>query len=296
MEIRSDSVCARNALRVFCCTSLLLLSLFSLAFPTVQAEAFHARVFPSRIYQGDAFALRVSGLKTTAAPAALLNGKLLRFGSCGKGCFIAIGAVAADTRPGIYQIALTIGAWKRMIGLHVLEGKFQTIQLTLPEEKASPSPEDMGRIIREAALLNEIWEIDSERLWEGAFVFPLKNPLSTLFGTKRVINDKTVSIHRGLDIRGSEGEEIHASNRGRVVLTEELFFGGNTIILDHGDGIYTVYMHLSGFNVSPGDLAEKNAVIGYVGSTGRSSGPHLHFGVKVAGINTNPVALTRLNF
>ncbi len=95
-------------------------------------------------------------------------------------------------------------------------------------------------------------------------------------------------------LKGARVKEIEASNRGRVVLAEELFFGGNTVVVDHGQGIFTVYMHLSEFNVSPGDLVEKNAVIGYVGSTGRSNGPHLHFGVKVAGINTNPVSLTRL--
>jgi len=286
----------KNTLRGFFCMPLFLLSMFFLAFPAVHAEAFHAQVFPSKIHQGDAFIIRVSGLKTTVGPTALLNGKLLRFSSCGKGCFIAIGAVAADTRPGLYQVPLMIGVRKRMLGLRILKGEFETIQLTLPEEKASPNSEDMERINREAALLNEIWENDSEKLWEGAFVLPLKNPLSTLFGTKRIINNEIISLHRGLDIRGSEGEEIHASNRGKVVLTEELYFGGNTVILDHGGGIFTVYMHLSGFNVSPGDLVEKNAVIGYVGSTGRSSGPHLHFGVKIAAINTNPIAFTRLKF
>ena len=178
--------------------------------------------------------------------------------------------------------------------LRVLKGSFQTIHLTLPEEKVSPGTEDLERIKKEADLLQSIWEVDSERLWEGDFVLPLENPLSTPFGTKRIINKETISIHRGWTCKGWEGEEIKASNRGRVVLTEELFFGGNTVVIDHGQGIFTVYMHLSDFNVSPGDLVEKNAVIGYVGSTGRSSGPHLHFGVKVAGINVNPVSLTRL--
>ena len=178
--------------------------------------------------------------------------------------------------------------------MRVLEGRFETINLTLPEEKVSPSTENILRIEKEADLLNSIWQIDSERLWEGSFVFPLRNPLSTPFGTKRIINQGTISLHRGLDMEGRAGEEIHASNKGRVVLTEELFFGGNTVIIDHGQGIFTVYMHLSGFNVNLGDLVSKNDVIGFVGSTGRSSGPHLHFGVKVAGINANPVSLVGL--
>jgi murein DD-endopeptidase MepM/ murein hydrolase activator NlpD len=77
-------------------------------------------------------------------------------------------------------------------------------------------------------------------------------------------------------------------------MAEEFFFGGNTIILDHGQGIYTIYMHLSGFNVQTGAIVSKEDIVGYVGSTGRASGPHLHFGVKVTNINTNPDAFTKL--
>jgi murein DD-endopeptidase MepM/ murein hydrolase activator NlpD len=240
--------------------------------------------------------VRVSGLKGATAPSALLNKRTLSFSSCGQGCYVAVAAVDLNSRPRTYQVALQAGKQKRVLRLRVLKGRFQTIHLTLPEEKVSPCAEDLERIKKEADLLQSIWEIDSERLWEGDFVLPLGNPLSTPFGTKRVINNETNSVHRGMDIRGREGEEIHASNRGLVVITEELFFGGNTVVVDHGRGIFTVYMHLSDFNVSPGDIIEKNAVIGYVGSTGRSSGPHLHFGAKVAGINTNPVSLTRLKF
>jgi murein DD-endopeptidase MepM/ murein hydrolase activator NlpD len=124
-------------------------------------------------------------------------------------------------------------------------------------------------------------------------MLPLENETSTLFGTKRILNKKRVSVHKGLDIKWEE--EVKASNSGRVVLAEELFFGGNTIILDHGQGIYTIYMHLSEFNITPEDIISKGDVIGLVGSSGRSTGPHLHFGVKVLNINTNPISLVKLN-
>lgn len=274
-------------------SSLLILWIFFFV-PAPQAGAFQARVFPSKIYPGDAFMIRVSRLKGATWPTAFLNKEPLRFSSCGNGCYVAIAAVDLNSRPHTHRIALSAGKQKSVLRLRVLKGSFQTIHLTLPEEKVSPGTEDLERIKKEAELLQSIWEIDSERVWEGDFVLPLANPLSTPFGTKRVLNKETVSIHWGMDIRGREGEEIHASNRGRVVLTEELFFGGKTVIVDHGQGIFTVYMHLSRFNAGLGDILEKNAVIGYVGSTGRSSGSHLHFGVKVAGINTNPVSLTRL--
>jgi murein DD-endopeptidase MepM/ murein hydrolase activator NlpD len=273
----------------------ILWPLFFAAFsPVAHAEAFQAKVFPSSIRQGDAFMVMVSGLKGTTVPSATFNKGALRFSSCGKGCFVALGAVDLNAEPGAYRIPLRTGKRKTTLRLRVSEGEFETINLTLSEDKVSPGPEAIERINREAALLSLIWEIDSERLWQGVFVLPLANPLSTPFGTKRIINGETVSIHRGLDMKGAEGEEIYATNTGRVVLTEELFFGGNTVVLDHGQGIFTVYMHMSQFNVGPGDLVSKNDVLGFVGSTGRSSGPHLHFGVKVMGMNTDPVSITRL--
>lgn len=273
---------------------LILLLIFLLGLPALPAEAFHAKVLPSKIHQGDAFVVRVSGLKGKTEPSAVLNNKPLSFSSCGKGCFVAIGAVDLTASPGTYRIPLKIGKQKIMLRMRVLESRFETIHLTLPEDKVSPSPEDIERIKKEADLLNSLWLVDSLKLWEGSFVLPLDNPLSTSFGTKRIINKETVSLHRGLDMQGEEGEGIKASNTGMVLLTEELFFGGNTVVLDHGQGIFTVYMHLSNFNVSPGDLVSKDDIIGFVGSSGRSSGPHLHFGVKVMGVNTNPVSITGL--
>jgi len=147
---------------------------------------------------------------------------------------------------------------------------------------------------KENKKLKDIRQNVSERMWEGKFMPPLENEISTVFGTKRVMNEKWTSVHRGMDIRGKEGEQVRASNSGKVVLSEELFYGGNTLVLDHGRGIFSIYMHLSGFNVKSGDIVSKGDAIGLVGSSGRSTGPHLHFGVKVAGINVNPVSLMKL--
>lgn len=278
------------------CSSLpLLFSLFLAAFALVpHAEAFHARLTPAAVRPGDAFVLKVTGMKQPALPSAVLNSGTLRFSRCGKGCFLAIGAVDLDTKPGAYRVLLKIGKKTASRRLRVLRAAFKTTHITLPEEKASPGIGDIERINREAHLLHSIWQIDSEKLWDGNFMLPLGNALSTPFGTKRIINNETVSIHRGLDMQGQEGEPIYAANRGRVVLTEELFFGGDTLILDHGQGIFSIYMHLSGFTVSPGDIVAKEDVIGFVGSSGRSSGPHLHFGVKVGNISVNPLSVAGL--
>lgn len=258
----------------------------------LNSYAFNAELSPSEINAGDAFLVRVTGASTE--PTALLSGKKLNIANCGKDCFVAIGAVDIEMSPGVYNVSLKSGGDGMLLGLNIRHAAFAVLRLTLPETKVSLSPKDLQRADKEAERLNALWLISSDKLWDGSFISPLDNSKSTAFGTKRIINGKKISVHKGLDIKGREGEAIKASNRGRVVLAEELFFGGNTVILDHGQGIYTIYMHLSALNAGLGDIVSKGAVVGLVGSTGRASGPHLHFGVKVANINTNPDSILKL--
>lgn len=270
----------------------LLIFLFTVSVPSDAAGA-AAKVVPSRVQQGDAFVITVSGAGNEP-PAATFRNEEMDFSRCGDGCFISIGAVDIDTKPGVYKIAVVYGNKQQMISLSVKRAQFPSLSLTLPEQKVTLGPEDQARADREAELLQSLWKKKTGRLWDGSFTYPLKNAISTAFGTKRIINKKKTSIHRGIDMKGKEGEEVCAANSGRVVLAEDLFFGGNTIVIDHGQGIYTVYMHLSGFSVKPEDAVTRGAVIGFVGSSGRASGPHLHFGVKVGAINANPVSLMGL--
>lgn len=269
-----------------------------------RAFAFHAEILPSEINPGDAFIVKLTGLETKELPSAVLNGRpalpskrgrQFYFTNCGSECFYALGSVDVDTAPGTYYIQIGSGETKKNLSLTVKSAVFPVIELTLPEEKVFLSPKDQERADKEAEKLNSIWQIASVRLWQGNFILPVENNISTMFGTTRIINKKKVSLHRGLDIKGKDGEAVKASNRGRVVLAEELFFGGNTIILDHGQGIYTIYMHLSKFSVKHGYVVYRGEIIGSVGSSGRASGPHLHFGVKVLNISTNPISVVKLN-
>lgn len=258
----------------------------------VNSYAFHAELSPSEVNPGDAFLVRVTGV--FSEPVSLFSGKQLYFTNCGKDCFVAIGAVDIETSPGVYNVSLKSGGKSMLLGLSIRHAAFAVLRLTLPEAKVSLSPKDLQRADKEAERLNALWLISSDKLWNGGFITPLDNSKSTAFGTKRIINGKKISVHKGLDINGRAGEAIKASNRGRVVLSEELFFGGNTVILDHGQGIYTIYMHLSALNAGLGEIIPRGAVVGLVGSTGRASGPHLHFGVKVANVNTNPDSVLKL--
>jgi murein DD-endopeptidase MepM/ murein hydrolase activator NlpD len=271
-----------------------LVILLLLCFLYVSAGAFQIEVSPHEIGPGDAFIVKVTGIKTARLPAGSLGKNRFYFTKCGEGCFLAIGAVGIKTKPGDYILKLRIGEKTKNLKLFIKHTDFPAMRLTLSKDKVSLSPEDKRRVKRENKRLKAIFRRVSRRLWEGDFLLPLENDLSTVFGTKRIINNKKISVHSGVDIRGQEGEEVLASNNGKVVFAKELFLEGNTVILDHGLGIYTIYMHLSGFNVNSGNSVSKGDVIGFVGSSGRSSGPHLHFGVKVRDMNVNPVSFVEL--
>lgn len=273
-------------------TSVLLALLFVI-FPQ-HASALHAEISPKKISPGDAFLIKVINAKPSLMPSASLAGKIFTFADSGDGSFIAIGAVDIKTKPGTYILKIKAGQKQRKLKIYVKKTKFPTLKLTLPDDKVFLSPDDLDLVKNENKRLQSIFQTVSEKQWKGPFMIPLENDKSTVYGTKRIMNRKFASIHKGLDIKGKEGEEIKASNDGRVVLAEGLFYGGNTLILDHGQGLYTFYMHLSGFKAKPDDIVSKGEVVGFVGSSGRSSGPHLHFGVKVMDINVNPVSLIKL--
>lgn len=256
--------------------------------------ALRAEVSPSEISPGDAFVIKVEGNGFSAAPKAALRGNSLAFTACGVGCFETVDAVGLDMRSGSYPVTVSVGHVRVTVQITVKPTVFPTIRLTLPEKEVILSPRDLARAKREEGLLQSIWQKETPRLWKGDFILPLPTEISTPFGYRRVLNGKRISIHKGIDMRGHEGEKIKACNRGRVVLAKKLFFGGNTLVIDHGMGIYSVYMHLSKFEVQPGDVVSKGQTIGLVGSTGRATGPHLHFSMRVHDISANPVSLTRL--
>ena len=275
-------------------TLLLFVSMALIIPASVSAGTFTVEVSPKNLYQGDAFLVTVTGEEFSGPPSGSFAKQDLVFGECGDGLYCAVGAVDITTKPGRHSMRISAGKREKTAVFSVKGAHFPEIRLSLPEDKVSLSPEDLERVERENGRLQRVFGTVTDRLWKGSFMVPLKNTVSAGFGTKRIMNKKMVSVHRGVDIRGKAGERIKASNNGRIVLAEELFFGGNTIIIDHGQGLYTIYMHLSEFNRGLKDLISKGDVIGYVGSTGRSTGPHLHFGVKVNTVSVNPFSLTRL--
>jgi len=158
-------------------------------------------------------------------------------------------------------------------------------------------PETATRVSQEAERLNDLWKtVTPRRIWQGTFLSPV--PAAAVpegFGLRRIINDQPRSPHSGADYKAPRGSVVRASNAARVALTEEQFFAGNALVLDHGLGLYTIYFHLQEFTVKTGDVVQKGQEVGRVGATGRATGPHLHFGVRLNGARIDPAALLRLS-
>jgi murein DD-endopeptidase MepM/ murein hydrolase activator NlpD len=259
------------------------------------SSAIEVAVSPQEVFPGDAFAIKVTEMEFSKLPPASCLGKKYHFSPCGVRCLIAVGAVEIKTNPGVYPVNVRAGGKIKRVDIVVRPRSFPTMELTMPEEEIFLSPENLARVKKEERRLRSVFQKVHHRIWEGNFLLPLNNEISSQYGTKRIFNKKRISTHRGIDIKGKEGEEVRASNHGRVILAGGLFFGGNTVILDHGLGIYSLYMHLSKVRAIPGEMVSKGDVVGLVGSSGRSSGPHLHFGIKIMNTSVNPLSLVGLD-
>jgi murein DD-endopeptidase MepM/ murein hydrolase activator NlpD len=174
---------------------------------------------------------------------------------------------------------------------------YPTTELTVEERYVELSPEDQARAEREGAETSAIYDtFTPERYWATAFQVPVagaKNGRN--FGHRRVFNGQPRAPHSGADLRAQTGTPILAANRGRVVLAKELFYSGNAVFIDHGQGLYTTYLHLSRIDVAVGDVVERGQLLGLAGATGRVTGPHLHWGVRILDARVDPFSLVRLS-
>jgi murein DD-endopeptidase MepM/ murein hydrolase activator NlpD len=178
----------------------------------------------------------------------------------------------------------------------VKEGHFATENLTVKKQFVEPNPEQEARAAAETKRLREIYDrVTPERLWDGPFRAPLDGEFKgSNFGKRRVLNGRPGTPHGGVDFPAPTGTPVHAAQKGRVVLAEELFFSGNSVIVDHGLGIYTFYCHFSEIDTKVGDEVVAGTVLGKVGATGRVTGPHLHWGLTVERARVNALDVLRV--
>ena len=181
--------------------------------------------------------------------------------------------------------------------IFVQERDFPTKKLWVKQEYVTPPEEELERIRWESQLLGQIYDIFTLQWYgEGAFIVPCEGQANDNFGERRIFNNEPRSQHSGVDISSPYGAPVRASNSGRVVLAKNLYFAGNTVIIDHGLGVFTAYLHFSKILAKRGDMVSRGDIIGEIGATGRVTGPHLHWGVRVSGSRIDPFSLLSLNW
>lgn len=175
--------------------------------------------------------------------------------------------------------------------------EFPTKKLWVKQEYVTPPQDVLDRIQWESELLSQIYDIFTLQ-WhgEGPFIIPSEGEANPNFGERRIFNNEPRSPHSGVDISSPFGAPVRASNSGRIVLAKNLYFAGNTVIIDHGLGVFTSYLHFSKIIAKREDLVRKGDIIGEIGATGRVTGPHLHWGVRVSGNRADPFSLLSLNW
>ena len=177
----------------------------------------------------------------------------------------------------------------------IVDGKYKSEKLKVAPSKARFNKAQRARIARETKEAMKIYNtITPICYWNEPFSYPMNSKITSQFGNKRVFNGSLKSYHSGTDFRAKTGTPIYATNRGKVVLVKNRYFAGNSVILDHGEGIYTGYYHMSKFKVKRGQIVEKGELLGLAGATGRVTGPHLHFSTRVAGVQVDPLQLLKL--
>jgi murein DD-endopeptidase MepM/ murein hydrolase activator NlpD len=227
--------------------------------------------------------------KTYSGPATWLD-KRIEFRPDEEG-FSALAGVGLTRTPGRYPLVFGGETLQVPVAGHVYPSSTITVQRKFVE----PPKDVQEQIAAEAAIKKQVFQTSpAERLWQGPFAPPANTRYTSSFGVRRVYNGKTRSVHQGLDYSAGMGTPVHASNAGRVAIARDMYYEGGFIVIDHGESIFTLYMHLSEFLVKEGAAVGKGDVVAKSGSSGRVTGPHLHFGVQWQGIYVEPSTLLRL--
>ncbi len=208
----------------------------------------------------------------------------------------ALVGIDVDVRPGKYTAEVearsNVQAYRDAVALLVRARAFATRRLTVDPSFVTPPADVQPRIAEEARLLEALWKTSSPaRLWNERFVRPVPGRSSSRFGARSIFNGEPRSRHLGEDLAGPEGTPVLSPNAGRVALAQDLYFSGNTVVVDHGLGLFSLLAHLSAIDVKQGDEVTAGQQVGRLGATGRVTGPHLHWSVRLNGARIDPMSL-----
>jgi murein DD-endopeptidase MepM/ murein hydrolase activator NlpD len=257
--------------------------------------------FPKVVKQGDVCLVRAWGPASLKSIHGEFQGERFSISFNDEtGTYEGLIGIDMSTSPATFEIKVfaTDGdsrVYSSALSLRVEKVDFGIQALSLPPSMVDLDAKTLERVNQETRKLEALFQtFRNERLWKSVFIRPVEGEISTGFGLTRIINGQRGSQHAGVDLRAEEGTSVLASNHGVVVLVDELFFSGKSVILDHGWGLYSMYFHLSEALVKEGNLVRAGAILGRVGSTGRSTGPHLHWGIRINGARVDPLSLLRI--
>ncbi len=253
---------------------------------------------PAAAEPGAVLLLTVRGVGPDALRGFLGSTPLAFFATADGAAALAGADLDLNARELPWQLVLSdgVGSLREVSGrLPVTPREFSTQHLTLPREQVDLDPQTLARVKAEAARLGAaLGRWTPTRFWRGAFAKPVEGQETGGFGMRRIINGQPRSPHAGFDWAAPAGTPVMAANAGIVVLVDEQFFPGRLVVLDHGLGLFTLYFHLQEVEVVAGERVSRGQRIGRVGATGRVTGPHLHFAVRLAGARVDPQSLLRL--
>ncbi|MBN2135595.1 MAG: M23 family metallopeptidase [Acidobacteria bacterium] len=214
--------------------------------------------------------------------------------------WFALFGIPTKLEPGLYPITISavnnIGDKEQLKqNLRIDEREFSISELNVDPYYLKYTEEKLKRIRKEAAILMALWKKKTpDKYWNGSFIKPVDDLFTQEFAVKRVFNGEYRSFHSGSDLKASIGTPVAAVNRGKVVMCDDFYFSGKFIVIDHGRRVYSFYAHLSEFKVKEGDFVNKGDIIALSGDTGRITGPHLHWTMKINSVNVDPEALLEL--
>lgn len=274
-------------------TSLSILFFYFLSIP-LQAQETSA---PIQVKQGEIALITL----TLEADIPSVTGKFvdqpIPFFKKGTEEYAAMIGIDLDQKIGLQPLVVT---WKkgksthrREIPIEVVSASFGTQSLNnLPKGMVDLDPPTLARVEKEQTRMKAIFDKSADqRLWEAAFIVPAEGKVAGTFGLRRIMNGQPRNPHTGEDISAPLGAPVLASNAGRVILVGDFYFNGHSVIIDHGLGLFSMYFHLAETTVNEGDVVAKGQSIGSVGQSGRATGPHLHWGVRLNGARVNPFSL-----
>ena len=275
-------------------TLIIFLSLLSFS---LRAQELRVEIEPGLVGQGKTLVIYLESAQALRYLAAEFLGQEVKFYEIGKNRYRAILGIPLTTQPGKFKIPFWI---KTKNGLWVEWNEAVQIEKTVfREEKLSITPKKSEHLTskhlgKEGEKIKGVYKKEEpEQLWRGKFILPTKGRISSPFGTWRVYNKGKASWrHRGVDIANKEGTEIIAPNAGTVVLSEDMRVHGGTIIISHGQGLFSIFSHLKERFVKKGEEVEKGQLIGAMGQTGLATGSHLHWGLSTSGTVVDPLEWT----